>query len=411
MATSAYEAAVEGTGRSGPLAGVRVVETGSLLAGPLCARLLADYGADVVKIEDPARGDIGRHWGRNKLDGESLWWPLMARNKRCVTINLRDPEGQDLARRLCDSADILVENFRPGTLERWNLGPERLHATNPGLVVVRVSGFGQSGPYRDKAGFGVVGEAIGGLRYTTGTEGEAPPRVGVSIGDQLASVFGVVGALLGLHARRTTGRGQVADVAIYEAVFAMMESIVTEYARLGVLPERTGSRLAGVAPSNIYPTSDGEWIIIGGNAENVFRRLMDAIGDAELAEDPRFSTHTARGVNFEALDAIISAWTRQRSADDVVDALDVAGVPASRIYSPADIVADPHFAARDMLLRIADDKLGELLMPGIVPKMSDTPGSMAWLGPEHGEHTDQVFGKELGISTDELSGLRERGII
>ncbi|MEZ5076089.1 MAG: CoA transferase [Solirubrobacterales bacterium] len=397
--------------REGPLQGLRVVEMGTMLAGPLCARLLADYGADVVKIEDPKRGDIGRDWGRHKLDGKSLWWPIQGRNKRCVTINLREPDGQELARQLCARADVLVENFRPGTLERWGLGPERLAEENPGIVVARVSGFGQTGPAREKAGFGVVGEAVGGLRYTTGYPDQAPPRVGVSIGDEIASLFAVIGVLLALQSRQRSGHGQVVDVAIYEAVFAMMESIVTEYTRVGKLPERTGSRLPGVAPSNVYPTADGEWVIIAANAENVFRRLMAVLGKPELGEDARFLDHGSRAANYEVLDETINAWSSQLPADEIIAQLDEAGVPASKIYSPADMIEDPHFWAREMLIETTDRVLGDLTIPGIVPKLSATPGEVRWLGPEHGEHNKEVFERELGLSVERLEELRQKGVV
>ena len=382
-----------------------------MLAGPLCARFLGDYGAEVIKVEDPGAGDLGREWGRNKFEGRSLWWPIQGRNKRCVTLNLRTESGQDLLRRLCSTADIFVENFRPGTLERWGVGPADLAEINPRLIFVRISGFGQTGPNRDKAGFGVVGEAIGGLRNVTGYPDAPPPRVGISLGDQLASIFGVVGALLALRARESTGRGQVVDVAIYEAVFAMMESIVTEYARLGTLPERTGSRLPGVAPSSIYPTSDGEWIIVAGNSENVFRRLVAAIGRPELAEDPRFSHHVTRYEHADELDEAISGWTQLRTAADVQALLEEAAVPCCKIYSAADIMVDPHYWAREMLVRMQDAELGELVVPGIVPKLSDTPGSVRWLAPELGQDNHAVFVDELGLSEDEISTYRAQGVL
>jgi succinyl-CoA--D-citramalate CoA-transferase len=394
-----------------PLQGIRVVECGSLIAGPVCARLLGDYGADVVKVEDPGAGDVGRVWGDHKLDGRSLWWPIQGRNKRCVTINLRTEAGQDLLRRLLETADIFVENFRPGTLERWGIGPDVLAELNPRLIVVRVSGFGQTGPGRNKAGFGVVGEAIGGLRNVTGYPDQAPPRVGISLGDQLASIFGVVGALLALHARERTGRGQVVDVAIYEAVFMLMESLVTEHAKLGVLRQRMGPRLAGAAPSSIYPTSDGEWIIVAGNADNVFRRLAEAMRQPELADDPRYVTHLSRAANADALDETITEWTRELTAAEVEAALEAAAVPCCKIYSEADIVADQHFWAREMLLRLQDGDLGELVIPGVVPKLSATPGSVRWLAPGLGEHNQDVFVGDLGLSEDELASLRAERIV
>jgi crotonobetainyl-CoA:carnitine CoA-transferase CaiB-like acyl-CoA transferase len=394
-----------------PLEGIRVVECGSLIAGPVCARLLGDYGADVVKVEDPGSGDVGRVWGDYKLDGRSLWWPIQGRNKRCVTINLRTEPGQELLRRLLETADIFVENFRPGTLERWGIGPDVLAELNPRLIVVRVSGFGQTGPGRNKAGFGVVGEAIGGLRNVTGYPDQAPPRVGISLGDQLASIFGVVGALLALHARERTGRGQVVDVAIYEAVFMLMESLVTEHAKLGVLRQRMGPRLAGAAPSSIYPTSDGEWIIVAGNADNVFRRLAEAMGQPELADDPRYVTHLDRAANADALDETIAEWTRELTADEVEAALEAAAVPCCKIYSEADIVADQHFWAREMLLRLQDGDLGELVIPGVVPKLSATPGSVRWLAPGLGQHNHDVFVGDLGLSDDELASLQADGTV
>jgi crotonobetainyl-CoA:carnitine CoA-transferase CaiB-like acyl-CoA transferase len=382
-----------------------------MIAGPICARLLGDYGADVVKVEDPGAGDVGRVWGDHKLDGRSLWWPIQGRNKRCVTIDLRTEAGQRLLRRLLETADILVENFRPGTLERWGIGPDVLAGLNPRLVVVRVSGFGQTGPARNRAGFGVVGEAIGGLRNMTGYPDQAPPRVGISLGDQLASIFGVVGALLALHARERTGRGQVVDVAIYESVFMLMESLVTEHAKLGVLRQRMGPRLAGAAPSSIYPTSDGEWIIVAGNADNVFRRLAEAMEQPELADDPRYVTHTSRAENADALDGTISDWTRELTAAEVEERLEAAAVPCCKIYSEADIVADPHYWAREMLLRLQDGELGELVVPGVVPKLSATPGSVRWLAPGLGEHNHEVFVRDLGLSEDELASLRADGVV
>jgi succinyl-CoA---D-citramalate CoA-transferase len=394
-----------------PLSGIRVVECGSLIAGPVCARLLGDYGADVVKVEDPGSGDVGRVWGDHKLDGRSLWWPIQGRNKRCVTIDLRTEAGQSLLRRLLETADIFVENFRPGTLERWGVGPDVLAELNPRLIVVRVSGFGQTGPERNKAGFGVVGEAIGGLRNVTGYPDQAPPRVGISLGDQLASIFGVVGALLALHSRERTGRGQVVDVAIYESVFMLMESLVTEHAKLGVLRQRMGPRLAGAAPSSIYPTSDEEWIIVAGNADNVFRRLAEAMGQPELADDPRYVTHLSRAENADTLDETISEWTRELTAAEVEGKLEAAAVPCCKIYSEADIVADQHYWAREMLLRLQDGELGELVIPGVVPKLSATPGSVRWLAPGLGEHNHEVFVRDLGLSEDELASLRAAGTV
>lgn len=395
-----------------PLGGVRVLELGSLLAGPFCGRLLADFGAEVVKIESPGEGDLMRRWGAHRYRGHSLFWPIQARNKKCVTLDLRRQEGQELFRRLARVSDVIVENFRPGTLERWGLGYEPLHEINPGIVLVRVSGFGQTGPYRDKAGFGSVAEAMGGLRYLTGYPDRPPPRVGISLGDSLAGLFGALGTVVALYHRDARGgRGQCVDVAIYEAVFAMMESCLTEYAKLGVVRERTGTILPGVAPSNIYQTADGKWAVIAANAENVFRRLVSVIGVPDLANDERFRTHEARGENMEALDDLIGEWARQCPMAELIHRLDEAGVPAGPIYSAADVAQDPHYGAREMILTRQDPDLGEIQIPGIVPKLSQTPGEVEWTGPALGQHNREVFVDLLGLSDEELERLQAAQVI
>ena len=399
---------------AGPLAGVRVVELGSMIAGPFCGHLLADFGAEVIKIEPPGQGDVMRQWG-GVYKGLGLYWPIIARNKKSITLDLRQPAGQELARRLLARSDVAVENFRPGTLERWGLGYEVLCRENPGLVLVRVSGYGQTGPYRDRAGFGAIGEAMGGLRYLSGEPGRPPVRVGVSLGDALAGTLGCLGALLALYARdgrRATGRGQVVDIGIYEAVWAYMESILPEYDKLGRIRERTGSILPGVAPSNVYPTAGGEWVLIAANADNVFRRFAEAIGHPEWAADARFATHLARGRHQQELDDLIAQWTSTRAIDEILALLDQAGVPAGRIYSARDIARDPHYAARGMIASVFDPQLGEeIRVQGIVPKLSATPGSIRASGPALGEHNREVYCDLLGLSEPELARLAAEGVV
>lgn len=394
------------------LEGVRVVELGTLLAGPFCGQLLGDLGAEVIKVEPPGSGDPMRQWGRNKVNGRSLWWPIVARNKKSVTIDLHKPEGQQLARCLIAKADILVENFRPGTLEKWGLGYDELSRDNPGLIMVRVSGYGQNGPYHRRAGFGSIAEAMGGLRYITGYPDRPPTRIGISIGDALAGTLGALGALAALwHRDLKGGRGQVVDVAIYEAVLAYMESLIPEYALTGYIRERTGSVLPGVAPSNIYPTADGQWLVMGANADNVFRRLCQVMGRPELAEDPRFATHNARGQNMEALDAIIAEWTSTQPVDRLVELLNETGVPAGKIYTAREMLADPHFAAREDIVWVDAPGIGKMPMQNAFPKLSATPGRVRWAGPELGEHNREVFCGLLGLSEAELSELAQKGVI
>lgn len=396
-----------------PLAGLRVIECGTLIAGPFAGRLLADLGAEVIKIETPGKGDPMREWGHHRYKGRTLWWPSMARNKKSITLDLHHPRGQAIARELFKRADITVENFRPGTMERWNLGDEQIKVLNPKLIMVRVSGFGQTGPYREKAGFGSIGEAIGGVRHITGYPDRPPPRIGISLGDSLAAMFGVIGALAAVYHREVNkaGTGQVVDVGIYEAVYALMESALSEYDKLKVVRERSGPVLPNVAPSNLYQTKDHKYALIAANADNVFRRLMKAIGKEELTEDPRFATHHARGENMKDLDAIIEAWTCQRNCCDVLALMDEVGVPASSIYTIADIANDPHYRARDMLLTINDPELGDIKMQGIVPKLSATPGSVDWTGPRLGEHNDEIYKGLLGLSDQEIQELLKEKII
>jgi formyl-CoA transferase len=392
----------------GPLSNLKVVELGTLIAGPYCARLLAEFGADVVKVETPGEGDPLRKW-RRLHEGTSLWWYAQARNKKSIAVNLREPDGQEIVRKLVAGADILVENFRPGTMEKWNLGYEALSRDNPGLVMVRISGFGQTGPYKDRPGFGAIGESMGGMRYITGHPDRAPVRVGISIGDSLAAMFGVIGALSAVHQRAASGRGQVVDVALYEAVFAMMESMLPEYGMDGFVRERSGASLPGIVPSNTYPCKDGAYVVIGANADSIFKRMMRAIGRGDLADDPALASNDGRAKQTERLDRAIEEWTRAHSLDEVLRVLEAAEVPSGRIYSIADIAADLHYQARGMIER---HRLGakEVLLPGIVPRLSDTPGETRWLGPRLGEHTDGVL-ESLGYSREDVAALRGRGLV
>ena len=390
----------------GPLAGLRVVEMGQLIAGPFCGQLMGDMGAEVIKLEPPGVGDPMRQWGR----GEPVWWEVIARNKKSASVNLRTPEGQDLARRLIAQADILIENFRPGTLEAWNLSYDSLAAANPGLVMVRISGYGQTGPYRERPGFGVIGEAIGGLRYVTGTPDRPPSRTGISIGDTLSALYGVIGALLALEARRSTGRGQVVDVALYEAVFSVMESMLPEFDRFGVVRERTGSILPGIAPTSAYLCADGSFVLIAANGDSIFQRLCRAIGRDDLAADPALAHNDGRAARQQWLDEQIEQWTRARSPHDVVGAMEAAHVPASRIYTVRDIVTDAQYAARDMIRHVRLDDGSDLAVPGVVPKLSATPGGFDRGGPRLGEHTDDVL-RELGYEPAAIDDLRNRRIV
>ena len=395
---------------TGALAGVRVLEMGQLLAGPYCAQLMADHGADVVKIEDPGRGDVMRQWGRT-VDDRSLWWPIVARNKRSVTCDLRTPEGREIARRLAGEADIVVENFRPGTLERWGLDHATLAAEHPGLIMVRISGYGQTGPYAHRAGYASIGEAMGGLRHLVGEPDRPPGRCGISLGDTLTAMFGALGALAALEHRRRTGQGQVVDASIYESVLAVTESLVPEWVLAGHERTRTGATLPGVAPSNVYPTADGGSVLVAANMDTVFRRLATAMGRPELADDERFATHGARGAHAEELDALVAAWTSTHPADVVLAELEEHGVPAGPIYRAQEMLADPHFRARRSILSMADPRFGEFPMQGVFPRLSGSPGEVAWLGPELGEHTDEVLTERLGYTPEAVRALRAADVI
>jgi crotonobetainyl-CoA:carnitine CoA-transferase CaiB-like acyl-CoA transferase len=394
-------------GKRGPLVGIRVLELGSLLAGPFCGQLMSDLGAEVIKVEPPGQGDVMRIMGRARIEGRGLWWPHIARGKKCITLDLRVPEGQQLARELIRRCDVVVENFRPGTLERWNLSYDELSADHPGLILTRVTGYGQTGPYRDRAGFGGVGEAMGGLRYVTGFPDRPPPRVGISIGDMLAGIFGLVGTLAALHERSRSGRGQVVDVAIYEAVAAMMESTLADYSAAGVTRERTGGTLPGFAPSNAYLTKDGNWYVLGANAKNPFRRLCEVMGRPELADDPRYATDAARAERMEELDELVGEWVATKTSDELTEILSAAGVPGGPTFDAAMALADPHYRTRGMLHEVEDDTLGRFVMPGVVPKLSRTPGSIPWIGPGLGEHDDEVFGELLRIAPERRRELAE----
>ena len=392
------------------LSDLRVVEMGQLLAGPFCGQLLADFGADVIKLEPPGQGDPMREWGREKADGRSLWWPVVARGKRSVTINLREKDGQDLARRLIATADVVIENFRPGTLEKWGMAPEDLMADNPRLIVVGVSGYGQDGPYASRPGYGAIGEAMGGLRAVIGEPDRPPARAGISIGDTLAATFACVGTLVALHARENTGRGQVVDAALYEAVLGVMESLIPEYTVSGYVRPRTGSILPNVAPANAYPTADGEHLI-SGNQDTVFKRLAEAMGRPELADDERYATHNARGANQAELDELIAEWSKGLTSAELEDLLNRHSVPNGKIYTAPDMLADAHFAARKAIVTLAHPQLGDFPMQNVVPKLSDTPGEVRWVGPELGEHTDEVLAEALDLDEAARSALRDAGVI
>jgi len=391
------------------LAGLKVLELGQLIAGPFAAKTLADFGAEVIKIEPPGVGDPLRKW-RMLKDGTSVWWQIQSRNKRSLALDLRTPQGQDIVRQLADEADILIENFRPGAMEGWGLGPDDLRARNPRLIVLRISGYGQTGPYRNRPGFGVIGEAMGGLRHLTAEPGRVPVRVGVSIGDTLAALHGVIGILLALQHRHATGEGQVIDVALYEAVFNCMESLLPEYSAFGAVRGAAGSAMPGIAPTNAYRCQDGGYALIAGNGDSIFKRLMVLIGRPDLANDPALADNTGRVARVAEIDQAIEAWTLQRPVEAVLDALEQASVPAGRIYTVADIAADPHYAAREMLQAITLADGSSLTLPGIVPKLSATPGSHRRLAPGLGQDSEQILA-EMGLTPAQIAELKARGIV
>ena len=391
------------------LAGVRVVEMGQLIAGPFAGKTLGEFGADVVKIEPPGAGDPLRNWRLIK-NGTSVWWQVQSRNKRSVAIDLRAPDGQQLARQLIAEADVLIENFRPGTLEGWGLSPDELHALNPGLVILRISGYGQTGPYRDLPGFGVIGEAMGGLRHLTAEPGRVPVRVGVSIGDTLAALHGVIGVMMALYHRKVNGgAGQVIDVALHEAVFNVMESLLPEYSAFGAVREAAGSALPGIAPSNAYACQDG-WVLVAGNGDSIFKRLMTTIGRDDLGTAPDLADNAGRVARVTEIDAAIGAWTDGKTVQQVMDALAAARVPAGKVYTARDIAEDPHYRARDMILRQATRDGDTVEVPGIVPKLSATPGTVRASAPHVGDDTDSVL-REMGLSSEQIAALRDKEII
>jgi formyl-CoA transferase len=394
---------------AGPLAGLKVLELGQLIAGPFAAKTLADFGADVVKIEPPGAGDPLRKW-RLLKDGTSVWWQIQSRNKRSVALDLKSPQAQALVRQLAQESDVLIENFRPGAMEGWGLGPDDLLKLNPRLIMLRISGYGQTGPYRDKPGFGVVAEAMSGLRHLTAEPGRVPVRVGVSIGDTLAALHGVIGILLALQERQRSGRGQVIDVALYEAVFNCMESLLPEYSAFGAVRGPAGSALPGIAPSNAYRCSDGGYALIAGNGDSIFKRLMTVIGRDDLGADPALADNAGRVARVAEIDAAIGTWTATRTVDQVMGALDAASVPAGRIYTVADIAADPHYRARGMLDTVRMDDGTELAVPGIVPKLSRTPGAHRRNAPSIGQDTDAVL-RGMGLTAEQIHALREQGIV
>ena len=408
---------------TGPMAGIKVLELGTLIAGPFCARLLGEFGADVIKVEAPDGGDPIRQW-RILKEGNSLWWTVQSRNKRSITLNMKDPRAQAIARQLALEADIVIENYRPGVLEKWNLGYEQLRAINPALIMVRLSGYGQTGPMRDAPGFGAIGESMGGLRYVSGHADRPPVRVGISIGDSIASLHGVMGALMALRHRDVTGgrwngktgteciagQGQMVDVALYESVFNIMESLVPEYDHAGVVRERTGGALPGIVPSNTYTTGDGENIVIAGNGDAIFKRLMLAIGRTDMANDPVLANNAGRAARVEEVDGAIQAWCATQEIDAALQILKAADVPVSKIYSVRDMMQDPQFLARSMFEQHAFNDGSPIKLPAVTPKLSETPGGTRWLGPELGQHTDEVL-QQLGYTTEQIAVLREAGVL
>jgi formyl-CoA transferase len=397
------------TSNSSALSGLKVLELGQLIAGPFAAKTLADFGAEVIKVEAPDSGDPLRKW-RLLKDGTSVWWQVQSRNKRSLALDLRTPEGQAIVRQLATEADILIENFRPGAMEGWGLAPDDLIAQNPKLIVLRISGYGQTGPYRNRPGFGVIGEAMGGLRHLTAEPGRVPVRVGVSIGDTLSALHGVIGILLALQHRHATGKGQVIDVALYESVFNCMESLLPEYSAFGAVRGPAGSALPGIAPTNAYRCKDGAYALVAGNGDSIFKRLMNLIGRTDLANDPSLADNTGRVARVEEIDQAIENWTLQNSVEEVLQALESASVPAGRIYDIADIAADPHYEARGMLEQVTLTDGSSLKVPGFVPKLSLTPGQHRRNAPDLGQDTDAIL-KEMGLSSEQIQKLKANGIV
>lgn len=395
----------------GPLSGIRVVEMGQLIAGPFCGQLLGDHGAEVIKFEQPGVGDPLRQWGNVRPDDRSVWWSVIGRNKKSVTLNLRTPEGQELAREVIDTADVVIENFRPGTAEKWNLGYETLAERNPGIIFTRVSGFGQTGPYSHRPGYGSIGEAMGGLRYVVGDPSTPPSRMGISIGDTLAATFAALGTLSALHERERSGKGQIVDAAIYESVLAVMESLVPDWAVGNYQRERSGSILPKIAPSNVYPTKDGSWILIAANQDTVFPRLAKAIGLPDMASDPRFETHHARGENQQELDDLIAKYTAQQDADKLEEQLIEHAVPVGKIYKAEEMLEDPQFQARDSIINVHEPRLGNVPMQNAFPRLSRTDTSVRWPGPGLGAHTDEVLESLIGKSQAEIADLKSKGVV
>lgn len=396
---------------TGPLSDLVVIEMGSLIAGPFCGQILGDFGAEVIKVEDPKVGDPMRQWGRSLPQGLSPWWPVIGRNKKSVGLDLRTPQGQTIARSLIAGADIVIENFRPGAMEKWGLGYDVLSKDNPGLIMARISGFGQTGPYSQRAGYGLIGEAMGGLRHVTGEPDRPPARAGISIGDSLAAMHAVMGITMALHHRANTGKGQVIDAALYESVLAVMENLITEFDITGYVRERSGSVLPGIAPSNAYPCAGGDMILIGGNGDNVYARLTEAMGRPDLKIDPKFVDHASRGVNQAELDGIIAVWTSGYLLEDLLILLQGQGVPASRVFRAPDMLEDPQFQAREAIVSVDHPVFGAIRMQNAFPKLSATPGRVRWPGPKLGEHTDEVLAARAGCDAGRLAALRADGII
>jgi len=392
--------------KSGALSGLRVIELGQLLAGPFCAQILADHGAEVIKIEQPGTGDPMRQWGREI----PLWWSVVARNKKCATLNLRENAGQEILKEMVKESDFLIENFRPGTMEKWGLGYEVLRDINPRLIMIRVSGYGQTGPYSKRAGYGSIGEAMGGMRNLAGDPSTPPSRVGLSIGDALAAMYACIGALAASRHRAVTGHGQMVDSAIYEAVLAMMESTIPEYTQAGFIRERTGSILPNVAPSNAYAAKDGD-ILIAANQDSVFSRLCIAMGQENLAQDIRYSTHQARGNNQKELDDVIGSWVGNLSCEEIMKLMEQHGVPAGKIYKAPDMLADPHFKAREAIVKLDHPDYDNFYMQNVFPKLSETPGKIKWVGPDLGEHNNEIYRDWLGFSDNKINNLKKEKII